>query len=188
MSPLLPPDLTHLLKLLARGWLGMTLLALPLLAAAEVTLSTTVERISSTVPAVAEPVAGSTPDLTGTPAGGAMPAAGQPPAEVFSGDVLRYTIVFENTSSQDVAAGSVVITNPLPEETVYLDGSAMGADTLITYSVDGETFGTPAELLVGEGPAARAATAGDYRVIRWAYQPLLPAGASSEVSFELLIP
>jgi hypothetical protein len=82
----------------------------------------------------------------------------------------------------------VVITNPLPEETFYLEGSAMGDDTLITYSVDGETFGSPAELRVGEGAAARAATASDYRAIRWTYEPLLPAGASSQVSFELLIP
>ena len=110
------------------------------------------------------------------------------PGEVFSGDVLRYTIRFENTSSQDVTAGSVVITNPLPEETVYLEGSAMGLDTLITYSVDGENFAAPDALLIGEGAQARTASAADYRAIRWAYQPLLPAGAASEVSFELLIP
>ena len=176
-----PPGLT------ARWLLVTALAALPLQSLAEVTLSTSVERISTAVSApAAVDRAGNitgTIESAGDPAG---PAA--TPSEVFSGDVLRYTIVFENTSSQDVAAGSVVITNPLPEETVYLEGSAMGEDTLITYSVDGETFGSPAELLVGEGAQARAATAADYRAIRWAYEPLLPAGASSQVSFELLIP
>ena len=150
--------------------LGLALAALPLTAFAEVTLNTSVERISSGMPA------------TGAASGSDMPA------EVVSGDVLRYTIVFENTSTQDVAAGSVAITNPLPAETVYLEGSAMGENTRITYSVDGQTFADPNGLLVGEGAQARRATASDYRVIRWAYQPMLRAGASSQVSFELLIP
>ena len=159
-------------------FLSMVLAALPLTAVAEVTLHTSVERISTGTPE------------TATGAGAGVDAAGSAdtPSEVFSGDVLRYTIVFENTSSQDVAAGSVVITNPLPDETVYLEGSAMGENTRITYSVDGQTFADPNALRVGEGAQARAATASDYRVIRWAYQPVLRAGASSEVSFELLIP
>jgi len=157
--------------------LGLVLAALPLTAFAEVTLNTSVERISSGTSAAVAAGAGSN-------------AAGSAdkPAEVFSGDVLRYTIVFENTSSQDVAAGSVVITNPLPDETVYLEGSAVGENTRITFSVDGQTFADPNALRVGEGAQARTATASDYRVIRWAYQPMLPAGASSQVSFELLIP
>ena len=171
---------------------------LPLAGFAEVTLTTSVERISTAVPLPADdaaPVAatpgvGSDADAsTASPFGSAKePVRAGAPSEVFSGDVLRYTILFENTSTQDVAAGSVVITNPLPEETFYLEGSAMGDDTLITYSVDGENFASPAELRLGEGAAARAATASDYRAIRWTYEPLLPAGASSEVSFELLIP
>jgi len=165
----------------ARWLIGPALAALvmlPLAAAAEVTLSTTVERIST---AVTPPAA----DVASTEPAGQTAMA---PSEVFSGDVLRYTIVFDNTSSQDVAAGSVVITNPLPAETVYLEGSAMGMNTLITFSVDGQVFAPPADLVVGQGAQARAATAADYSAIRWAYQRLLPAGASSQVSFELLIP
>ena len=108
--------------------------------------------------------------------------------EVLPGDVLRYTIVFENASTQDVSAGSVVITNPLPEGTLYLDGSARGADTVITFSVDEENFAAPDALMIGAGASARAASASDYRSIRWTYEPLLRAGESSEVSFDLLIP
>lgn len=165
-----PPASTYVRRLFYV--LGMTMLTVfPLRASAEVTLETTVERISTAV----------------TLPAGELPATSAP-QQVYSGDVLRYTITFENTSSQDVAAGSVVITNPLPEDTLYLEGSATGDNTLITYSVDGETFASPAELRVGEGAGARAATAGDIRAIRWTYEPLLPAGASSMVSFELLIP
>lgn len=108
--------------------------------------------------------------------------------EVRSGDVLRYTIVFANESTQDVSAGSVVITNPLPEGTRYLEGTAMGDDTIITFSVDEENFAAPEALMVGEGASTRAASASDYRSIRWTYEPLLRAGESSEVSFDLLIP
>ena len=159
--------------------LWLALAALPLTAFAEVTLNTSVERISSSMPGTAAMAAGVVTDVA---------SSADTPAEVFPGDVLRYTIVFENRSTQDVAAGSVVITNPLPDETVYLEGSAIGKDTQVSYSVDGATFAAPEELLVGEGAQARAATAGDYRVIRWTYEPMLPAGASSQVSFELLIP
>jgi uncharacterized repeat protein (TIGR01451 family) len=139
-------------------------------ALAEVTLTTSVERV--TVQAETSASDTDTGFLT----------------EVLPGDVLRYTIQFENTSTQDVAAGSVVITNPLPDDTVYLEGSAAGTNTLITFSVDGENFASPDALVVGEGAAARAASAQDYRAIRWTYVPLLAAGESSEVSFELLIP
>jgi uncharacterized repeat protein (TIGR01451 family) len=135
----------------------------------EVTLTTTVDRVATSVDA------------------GSV-VAEESLSEVLPGDVLRYTIAFENTSTQDVAAGSVVITNPLPADTLYLQGSATGANTEITFSVDGETFAAPDALMVGEGAGARAADAADYRAIRWTYQPMLGAGESSEVSFELQIP
>jgi len=139
------------------------------LAIAEVTLTTTVNRVATSVDA-------------------SSVVADDTLSEVLPGDVLRYTIEFENTSTQDVAAGSVVITNPLPANTLYLEGSATGVDTLITFSVDGETFAAPEALVVGEGTNARTAGAADYRAIRWTYQPMLGAGESSEVSFELQIP
>ena len=170
---------------------ALPLAVLPLSASAEVTLTTSVERISTSVSAPVQTEAAVAMDaepLAAAEFPSPIGADTDVPSEVFSGDVLRYTIRFENTASQDVAAGSVVITNPLPEGTVYLEGSAMGQDTRITYSVDGENFAAPMELVVGEGAQARAAGAADYQAIRWAYEPLLPAGAASEVSFELLIP
>ena len=153
MSRHFPPP-----RFIARWFLATILTILPLAGHAEVTLTTSVERISSAVSLTADeatPVAApvtapgaSTDASMASPVDSSSePVPAGPPSEVFSGDVLRYTIVFENRSTQDVAAGSVVITNPLPEETFYLDGSAMGDDTLISYSVDGETFAGPAELL-----------------------------------------
>ncbi|MEM8766969.1 MAG: hypothetical protein AAGE43_05980 [Pseudomonadota bacterium] len=146
------------------------------LAQAGVTLTTTVERIVET---------------GGAADAGAVAineAVTEPLTAVYSGDVLRYTITFENTSTQQVAPGSVVITNPLPDGTLYLDGSAQGRATTVSYSVDGVTFAAPSELLVGEGQGARAASATDYRAIRWAYGRGWAPGEISTVSFDLQMP
>ncbi|MGE0624656.1 MAG: hypothetical protein AB7O54_18725 [Pseudomonadales bacterium] len=146
--------------------LGLLLAALPVLA--EVTLTTQVHR------------------LAGADAGAAGSSL-EPVTDVLPGDVIRYTIVFRNDSAQDVAAGSVAITNPLPEGTVYVDGSATGNSTRITFSVDGDSFAEPAMLTVTDTSGTRRATAADYRSIRWSYGPRLPAGASGEVSFDVRI-
>lgn len=134
-------------------------------ARAEVVLSTSVQRVVLTADGVTERL--------------------EETSVVSPGDVLRYTIYFENTSPRDVAAGTVVITNPLPEGTEYLEGTATGEQTRITFSVDGETFAAPSVLSVADAGGRRAATAADYRSIRWIYQPGLPAGASGQVSFDL---
>ncbi len=142
---------------------GLLLAALP--AAAEVTLTAEAQRV------------------VGAGSGASLETV----TEVQPGDVIRYTITFQNDSPQDVAAGSVVITNPLPDGTVYLDGTAAGSATQITFSVDGDTFSDPSALTVTDASGTRRATAADYRSIRWAYGPRLPAGASSNVSFDVRI-
>lgn len=106
---------------------------------------------------------------------------------VYPGEILRYTIVFSNTGTQTTVAGSIVITNPLPEGGEYVDGSAAGTDSAVTFSVDGENFDVPESLILVEEGAARPASAADYQSIRWTYEPELAAGDSGEVSFDLLI-
>jgi uncharacterized repeat protein (TIGR01451 family) len=141
------------------AWIVLICL-LPQIARAEVVLATSVEKT------------------------GAVPGGGEL-VGVYPGETLRYTIAFTNEGTRAALAGSVVITNPLPEGTLYVDGSAEGTDTEITFSVDGETFAGPAVLQVREGETTRPAEASDYRAIRWTYQPALAAGDASEVSFEL---
>ena len=145
-----------------RGWGLLLLLAATGPVLAEVTLTTRVELLA---PAAAEAVE------TG----------------VLPGDVLLYTIAFSNTGTRDAAAGSIVITNPLPENTRYIEGSAAGADTIISFSVDGELFAAPEELQVTDTSGPRMALAAEYRSIRWTFQPLLTPGQSSQLRFELSI-
>lgn len=108
------------------------------------------------------------------------------PAQVVPGDELSYTITFENVSADVVVdAASVVITNPIPPEVIYLEDTAFGAGTTITYSADGgEVFGAPEELtLVDENGDQRIADATEYTHIRWVFEPALDPGQRGSVSF-----
>ena len=161
------------------GWSGwqwaacMSLLLVPGLwaaaASAEVTLATSVKKIA------VDPIDPTRQELVDA-------------VSVLPGEMLRYTIAFSNQGMQDVVPGSIVITNPLPVGTEYVEGSASGSDTRVAFSTDGESFAPSNDLTVLEGGAARRATAADYQSIRWTYQPTLRAGESGEVSFDLRIP
>ncbi len=104
---------------------------------------------------------------------------------VIPGDELRYTITFSNNGNEVVDAGSVVITNPIPESTEYLDGTAFGAGTEIVFSTDGVSFADPAELVVEEAGTEALASAKDYKTIRWVFAPELEPGETGNVSFNV---
>ena len=106
--------------------------------------------------------------------------------KVVPGDEMHYTITFRNDSDAPVDAGSVVITNPIPQDTVYIDGSAFGSGTKITFSVDGtEHFATPDQLTVMRDGVEVPATGADYTAIRWTFGPALAPEAQSYVSFNV---
>lgn len=105
--------------------------------------------------------------------------------EVFPGDELVYTITFTNEGREEVAAGTIVITNPIPEVAEYVEGSAAGEDTFITFSVDGETFAEPDGLTLQRGGRQIIASPADYTAIRWAYQHALEPGELGTVSFAI---
>ncbi|MFK7914015.1 MAG: hypothetical protein AB8B93_08880 [Pseudomonadales bacterium] len=107
---------------------------------------------------------------------------------VVPGDELRYTIHFVNNGSASVDAGSIIITNPIPDDTEYLDGTAFGSGTNISFSADaGSSFGTPDQLtVIPEGSLAPTpAAARDYTTIRWEFTPTLAPGEASHVSFNV---
>lgn len=107
-------------------------------------------------------------------------------AQVVPGDELAYTITFENVSADvTVDAGSVVITNPIPPQVIYLEGTAFGSGTTITYSADdGSLFGEPDQLLItDETGESRIADPSEYTHIRWVFEPALEPGQRGSVSF-----
>ena len=106
---------------------------------------------------------------------------------VVPGDELRYTVTFANQGGETVDAGSIVITNPVPNNTIYLENSAGGSGTDVLFSVDrGEVWGTPDELMItGEDGQSRLAEAEDYTHIRWTFRPALESGQESSVFFRV---
>jgi uncharacterized repeat protein (TIGR01451 family) len=99
-----------------------------------------------------------------------------PAAKVLPGDVVAYTIEARNVSP--AAADRVVITDPIPSEMKYLDGSADAAGAELLFSVDGGfRFDVPEKLTVAnEDGTRRPAVASDYTHVRWVFaSPLAPA-------------
>lgn len=138
-------------------------------ALAAVTLTTTVQKVEHA-----------------TAADGTVSTRLVPAEKVVPGDEMHYTIVFRNDAKEPVDAGTVVITNPIPKDTVYLADSAFGSGTRVEYSVDGaKTFGAPDDLTVVRDGATVPATSADYTTIRWTFGPALAPAAQSYVSFNV---
>ena len=109
-----------------------------------------------------------------------------PAEKVLPGETVYYTITFTNTS--DEVADNVVVTNPIAEELMYLDGSAFGPGMDIVFSVDGgETFAAADELNVTENGETRAAEAKDFTHVRWVMQNDLAAGAQGTARFAAVL-
>ena len=105
------------------------------------------------------------------------------PAElVVPGESAFYTITFTNVSGE--AADNVVITNPIAEDLMYIDGSAFGPGMDILFSVDGGvTFAPADELTVADDGELRDAEAEDFTHVRWVMQNNLEVGAQGTARF-----
>ncbi len=104
-------------------------------------------------------------------------------ATVVPGDEVIYTIYYTNVG--DKSADKVVVTNPLPGEMVYVDGSAAGDGAVVTFSVDGgKTYAPAGKLTVldADGNERRAIT-DDYTHIRWTLENPVASGEGGSVDF-----
>lgn len=105
---------------------------------------------------------------------------------VVPGETVFYTITFRNIS--DESADNVVITNPIAENLVYVNGSGYGPGTEIEFSVDGgASFGKAKDLQVVENDVARPAEARDYTHVRWVVQGDLAAGEQGTARFAAVL-
>ncbi|MGH8772276.1 MAG: hypothetical protein ACREV2_14040 [Burkholderiales bacterium] len=99
------------------------------------------------------------------------------------GEEVIYTTTV--TNSGDKPAASVVVTNPVPEHTAYIGGSAQGANTEIAFSIDGgKVFAASDKLIVKKDGVQRLALPSEYTHIRWTYRAELSAGQNSDVGFK----
>ncbi len=110
------------------------------------------------------------------------------PAEsVVPGSEVIYTITAKNTGSEP--ADNIVVTNPVPAQTVYVEGSAFGAGSKIAFSVDGgKSYATAGSLKVRDASGkARAATTEDYTHVRWTLTFSLKPGESAPVWYRVRV-
>jgi uncharacterized repeat protein (TIGR01451 family) len=106
-----------------------------------------------------------------------------PAAKVIPGTTVIYTLHARNAS--DKPATDVVVTDPIPEQVEYVDGSGSSEGARVSFSVDGgKTWGPKERLKVkGEDGAMRAALPADFTHIRWQFEKPLAPGESRAVSF-----
>jgi uncharacterized repeat protein (TIGR01451 family) len=105
------------------------------------------------------------------------------------GEVIIYTLSYNNSGTE--AARDVVISDPIPEGTSYVPGSASEAGDL-TFSIDhGKTFKKPTQLSYEVKNKSgkmekRVATAEEYTDVRWTIATV-PAGGKGSVSFKVKV-
>lgn len=106
----------------------------------------------------------------------------QEPDKLLPGERVGYQIEVNNQGTEPAA--DIVIANPIPEHTIYVQDSAKGLNTNIEFSVDnGKTFALPAQLFVEKDGKRVQATSADFTQVRWKINQPLAAGASSTVQY-----
>jgi uncharacterized repeat protein (TIGR01451 family) len=109
------------------------------------------------------------------------------PTIVVPGDVILYSITFENIGKEPVS--NIVVNDPVPNNSKYRMNSATGKNTKITFSIDGgKNFGDPKDLVVKDKAGKSwVAKPEQYTHIRWVYGKSLAPGEKGEVSFKTAI-
>lgn len=106
--------------------------------------------------------------------------------KAIPGSEVIYTTRFTNQGK--LPAGNIAVTNPVPENTVYVGGSAFGDNTTITYSLDSKNFNTPDKLKIKTADGKeRPAVPTEYTAIRWVYKGELAVGKTGDVGFRVKI-
>ena len=106
-----------------------------------------------------------------------------PADHVLPGVEVIWNVNYEIIGSDPVT--DAVITDPVPANMTYVDGSASGANTEVTFSVDGgKTWGTPDKLQIKNADGTvRDALPKDYTNVRWVVKGTLKPGAKGTVTF-----
>lgn len=100
------------------------------------------------------------------------------------GETIFYTISYKNTGKEEVT--NAVIDDPIPKNTSYVQDSASGANSDISFSIDGgKSYKRPLMLtyeIKGKNGEIRQAKPEEYTNIRWTIAKV-PPGGSGTVEF-----
>jgi len=110
--------------------------------------------------------------------------------DVTPGSVLIYQLHYKNIGDSPAIGAALV--NPIPDNTLYIDGSAFGAGSSIDFSIDdGKHYKKPSlltyQVKISDGKVEkRVASPEQYTHIRWTVAKI-PAGKSGEASFQVRV-
>jgi len=109
-----------------------------------------------------------------------------PATSIVPADTVIFVIEYANTGADP--ADDVLITNPVPEHMQYVEDSARGENTVISFSVDGgRTYLPRAALVVAAGDSTRPATQEDITHINWALTVPVAPGAAGTVEYRAIL-
>ena len=97
-------------------------------------------------------------------------------------DELAYTITFENVLSRSPSMRAALSTNPILPEILYLEGTAFGSGTTITFSIDGSEPRTDSIEITDSNGGTHRQRVGVH-AHRWTFEPALEPGQRGSVSF-----
>ena len=101
-----------------------------------------------------------------------------PVTRALPGDEVTWTVTARNVCG--TAIEHVVVANDVPEHMSYVENSAIGIGTQISFSLDGRDF-APVSALIASSNAQNKADA--IRHIRWSYASAFAPGASAFVRY-----
>ncbi len=96
------------------------------------------------------------------------------PESIVPGDKVVYTTEYHNKGEKK--ADQVAITNPVPKNLIYIDGSAEHSGAPVVFSFDdGKHFDLANKLMIkNDDGTHRVATSKDYTHIRWIIESMAP--------------
>ena len=105
-----------------------------------------------------------------------------------AGQTVEYRILAINASEEELQAGSVVVTVPIPADTSYQQGSALplSDEVLLEFSAGEDEFRTP-PVFVTDGDSRRTARPEEYAAVRWTLLVPFAADAEREFSFRVMV-
>jgi len=108
----------------------------------------------------------------------------QPLDRMVPDSVVVYVITYTNNGNEP--ASDITLHDPIPQQLIYIAGSAEGEGTDIAYSVDGGAnwAANVSKLKVkGEDGQLRVATDADVNTLRWVVKQPVAPGQSGKVTF-----
>lgn len=113
-----------------------------------------------------------------------------PVERTHSGDLLVYTIAYQNLGQ--IEAVDAAIVNPIPQDVVYHPDTAEGQDADITFSIDhSRSWRKPPIMMPVKKPDGtvelKPVPPKQYTHIRWVINKPVPPGQSGRVSFKATV-